>query len=101
LDKQENEQNERFKDFGLIPNVLLDSHKSLLAGSGCDAIWNSASVGVERMKPLYNHSMKLPKSWTTVTPLSKALAMAIFIITPFIAFYLGTVWNITNIICPR
>ena len=31
----------------------------------------------------------LPKSWTTVTPLSKFLAMALFITMPFIGFYLG------------
>lgn len=33
--------------------------------------------------------MPLPNSLTTVTPLSKALAAALFIIFPFIGFYLG------------
>ena len=32
---------------------------------------------------------KLSKTWTTVTPLSKFLAMALFILLPFIGFYLG------------
>jgi len=32
---------------------------------------------------------KLPKSLTTVTPLSKFLAMALFILLPFIAFKYG------------
>ncbi len=32
---------------------------------------------------------KLPKSLTTVTPLSKAVAMVLFIALPFIGFYLG------------
>ncbi|GEM_PF-6523989 len=33
--------------------------------------------------------MPLPKSFTTVTPLSKALAMILFITLPFIGFYFG------------
>src|SRR5271166_2512755 len=33
--------------------------------------------------------MTLPKSLTTVTTLSKILAMALFIIFPFVGFYLG------------
>lgn len=33
--------------------------------------------------------MKLPKELTTVTPLSKGLAMIIFIVLPFLGFYLG------------
>ena len=33
--------------------------------------------------------MKLSKKLTTVTPLSKFLAMALFIILPFVGFYLG------------
>ncbi|MGH7203756.1 MAG: hypothetical protein ACREHC_04915 [Candidatus Levyibacteriota bacterium] len=33
--------------------------------------------------------LKLSKTWTTVTPLSKFLAMALFIILPFVGFYLG------------
>lgn len=32
---------------------------------------------------------KLPKSFTTVTPFSKAIAMALFVALPFIGFYLG------------
>lgn len=34
--------------------------------------------------------MALPKYFTTVTPFSKYLAMALFIIFPFVSFYLGT-----------
>lgn len=33
--------------------------------------------------------MPLPKSLTTITPLSKALAMILFILFPFVGFYLG------------
>lgn len=33
--------------------------------------------------------VRLPASWTTVTPLSKGIAIAIFIIFPFVGFYLG------------
>ncbi|HSX09942.1 MAG TPA: hypothetical protein VLF93_07335 [Candidatus Saccharimonadales bacterium] len=33
--------------------------------------------------------MKLPKSFTTVTPLSKAIALSMFIIFPIFAFFLG------------
>jgi len=33
--------------------------------------------------------MKLSKQWTTVTPLSKAIALALFVALPFIGFYLG------------
>lgn len=33
--------------------------------------------------------MKLPNSMTTVTPLSKAIAMALFVALPFVGFYLG------------
>ncbi len=33
--------------------------------------------------------MPLPKAFTTVTPLSKALAMILFIAFPFIGFYIG------------
>jgi hypothetical protein len=32
---------------------------------------------------------KISKAWTTVTPLSKALALLLFIALPFIGFYLG------------
>ncbi|MCL4384495.1 hypothetical protein M1116_03505 [Patescibacteria group bacterium] len=34
--------------------------------------------------------MKLPDSWTTVTPFSKAFAFTLFILLPFFAFYLGS-----------
>ena len=34
--------------------------------------------------------MKLPNSWTKVTTLSKILAMALFVLLPFVGFYLGT-----------
>lgn len=33
--------------------------------------------------------MKLSKTWTTVTPLSKTIALILFIALPFIGFYLG------------
>lgn len=33
--------------------------------------------------------MKLPASLTTVTPLSKFIAMVLFVSLPFIGFYLG------------
>lgn len=33
--------------------------------------------------------MKLSKTWTTVTPLSKTIAMILFIALPFIGFYVG------------
>ena len=33
--------------------------------------------------------MSLPKSWTTVTPLSKTIAMVIFIFLPLLAFFAG------------
>src|SRR3989344_4105513 len=36
-----------------------------------------------------SHSKKLPAFFTTVTPLSKTLSMALFIILPFAGFYLG------------
>jgi len=42
--------------------------------------------------------MKLPESFTTVTPLSKTLALILFIILPFISFFLGNKYaNLTNI----
>jgi len=43
--------------------------------------------------------MKLPKSWTTVTTLSKILALAMFVGLPFIGFYFGKKYqkNITNL----
>jgi len=33
--------------------------------------------------------MKLPESWTTVTPLSKSITMILFIFLPFIGFFAG------------
>jgi len=33
--------------------------------------------------------MKLSKTWTTVTPLSKAIALMLVIALPFIGFYFG------------
>lgn len=38
---------------------------------------------------LTNFFHKLPKSLTTITPFSKTLAMILFILLPFIGFYLG------------
>ncbi len=38
-----------------------------------------------------NKSWKLPKSWTTVTPLSKGLALTMFILLPIFAFHLGKI----------
>lgn len=32
---------------------------------------------------------KLPKSLTTITPLSKTIAFILFIVLPFVGFYLG------------
>lgn len=40
--------------------------------------------------------MKLSKKLTTVTPLSKFLAMAFFIILPFVGFYLGIKYQELN-----
>lgn len=37
--------------------------------------------------------MKIPKSWHKVTPLSKILALILFILLPFIGFYLGFVFR--------
>lgn len=37
----------------------------------------------------YSERMKLSKKWTTVTPLSKAIALALFVALPFIGFALG------------
>lgn len=34
--------------------------------------------------------MKLPKSWTTVTPFSRMLALILFISLPIFAFWFGT-----------
>ena len=40
--------------------------------------------------------MKLSKKFTTVTPLSKFIAMALFIILPFLGFYLGIKYQETK-----
>lgn len=37
--------------------------------------------------------MKLPDSMSTVTPLSKGLALLIFVLTPFIGFYFGMLYQ--------
>ncbi|MGH7245422.1 MAG: hypothetical protein ACREGI_00630 [Candidatus Levyibacteriota bacterium] len=37
--------------------------------------------------------MKLPKSLITVTPFSKALALFLFILFPFVGFYLGMMYQ--------
>ena len=37
--------------------------------------------------------MKLPKNFTTVTPLSKTLAMVFFILLPFLGFYVGMLYQ--------
>lgn len=37
--------------------------------------------------------MSLPKSFTTVTPFSKLLALFLFITLPFLTFYLGLAFN--------
>ncbi|NTU47026.1 hypothetical protein HGA88_05355 [Candidatus Roizmanbacteria bacterium] len=37
--------------------------------------------------------MKLPSTLTTATPLSKGLAMVLFILLPFVGFYLGMKYN--------
>lgn len=39
--------------------------------------------------------MKLSKKWTTVTPLSKTIALALFIALPFIGFHLGRMYQYT------
>jgi hypothetical protein len=44
---------------------------------------------MEEQNPVPEKTKKLPKWLTTVTPLSKALAMILFIALPFIGFYLG------------
>lgn len=43
--------------------------------------------------------MRLPKSFTTVTPLSKTLALIIFVSVPFIGFYYGQKLKVCDI-CP-
>ncbi len=40
--------------------------------------------------------MKLPKSWTTVTTLSKIIALAMFVGLPFIGFYFGYQYGIKS-----
>ena len=44
--------------------------------------------------------MKLPNSFTTVTPLSKTLAMLLFVSLPFIGFILGINYQKTTVIPP-
>lgn len=44
--------------------------------------------------------MALPRSFTTVTPLSKFLAMTIFIVFPFVGFYLGYHYAVKSCIPP-
>jgi hypothetical protein len=39
--------------------------------------------------------MKLPKSFTTVTPFSKLLALSLFVIFPIIGFFLGVTYQKT------
>lgn len=41
--------------------------------------------------------MKLPESFTTVTPLSKTLAIALFVSLPFIGFYVGQKLKICDV----
>ncbi len=41
--------------------------------------------------------MKLPKSWTTVTTLSKILALAMFVGLPFMGFYFGYRYGIKSV----
>lgn len=43
----------------------------------------------------YTRNVKLSRNFTTVTPLSKTLVLIIFILFPFIAFYLGTSYQKT------
>lgn len=44
--------------------------------------------------------MKLPQSWTTVTTLSKILALVMFVGLPFIGFYFGYQYGIRSISQP-
>jgi hypothetical protein len=44
---------------------------------------------MEEQNPVTEKANKFPKWLTTVTPLSKALAMILFIALPFLGFYLG------------
>lgn len=37
--------------------------------------------------------LKLPKSFTTVTPFSKALALSMFVLFPIIAFHVGRAYQ--------
>ena len=39
--------------------------------------------------PAKSKKRKLPKSWTTITPLSKTIAFILFIVLPFVGFYFG------------
>jgi len=44
--------------------------------------------------------MKLHQSFTTVTPLSKILAMILFVSLPFIGFFLGNLYSQQTTVCP-
>jgi hypothetical protein len=37
--------------------------------------------------------MKVKKSWSTVTPLSKSIALVLFIALPIVAFLFGAKWQ--------
>jgi len=37
--------------------------------------------------------MKLSKKWTTVTPLSKLIALGMLVLLPFFGFYLGIIYE--------
>lgn len=52
---------------------------------------------MEEQNPVPEKNNSLPKSLTTVTPFSKALAMILFIIFPIIGFYLGTIYQVRSI----
>lgn len=41
--------------------------------------------------------MNFPKSFTTITPLSKTLALALFILLPVLGFYLGTQYKTASV----
>jgi hypothetical protein len=53
---------------------------------------------IVRKSPVKNSSaqasrMKLPASFTTVTPFSRGLAMVLFIVLPFCGFLLGRMYQ--------
>lgn len=47
----------------------------------------------------YDEKMQIPRSFTTITPISKALAMGLFVTFPFLGFWLGI--NYQNAICQQ